>query len=612
MYLDFKVKIPSDSAGITRKKIKGTTYIYYSYEHNYSSEKGYTVPKSTSIGKCTDDEPDLMYPNTNFLKFFPSEELPETKGGAHRSGCLRIGTYLVLRRIIAEYHLDEMIGNIIGKNSGLFLDLAVYSIIAENNAGQYYPDYAFNHPLFTDRMKIYSDSKVSAFINSITGDQSRAFLDEWNEQQDHSQKIYISYDSTNKNCQAGDIDFVEYGHPKEDTGAPVINYSVAYDRNNAKPLYYEDYPGSIVDVSQLQYMLEKAGGYGYKNVGFILDRGYFSKENIHYMDKYGYEFVIMMKGMKELVKSLVLEVKGTFEEDRRYSIRDYKVSGITVKKQLYPSDEKERYFHIFYNDRKRSSEHEAIEAKIDRMAECLHKHEGTKYEIKGSGFAKYFDLIYYNKGKKDEKFMYGRELCDVINEEIRLCGYFVIITSEKMTAAQALELYKSRDASEKLFRGDKSYLGNKSFRVHTSESVHAKIFIEFVALIIRSRFYTCLKEQMQKNGKKNYMTVPAAIRELEKIELVRQIDGKYRMDHAVTATQKIILKAFDMDAEQIQKQEETVLKVKEKYDSEMMKLKDLYAKRNEEKKKELLKAVENSTKTYEEIMAFICSEGEIN
>lgn len=554
MYLDFKVKIPSDSAGITRKKIKGTTYIYYSYEHNYSSEKGYTVPKSTSIGKCTDDEPDLMYPNTNFLKFFPSEELPETKGGAHRSGCLRIGTYLVLRRIIAEYHLDEMIGNIIGKNSGLFLDLAVYSIIAENNAGQYYPDYAFNHPLFTDRMKIYSDSKVSAFINSITGDQSRAFLDEWNEKQDHSQKIYISYDSTNKNCQAGDIDFVEYGHPKEDTGAPVINYSVAYDRNNAKPLYYEDYPGSIVDVSQLQYMLEKAGGYGYKNVGFILDRGYFSKENIHYMDKYGYEFVIMMKGMKELVKSLVLEVKGTFEEDRRYSIRDYKVSGITVKKQLYPSDEKERYFHIFYNDRKRSSEHEAIEAKIDRMAECLHKHEGTKYEIKGSGFAKYFDLIYYNKGKKDEKFMYGRELCDVINEEIRLCGYFVIITSEKMTAAQALELYKSRDASEKLFRGDKSYLGNKSFRVHTSESVHAKIFIEFVALIIRSRFYTCLKEQMQKNGKKNYMTVPAAIRELEKIELIRQSDREYRMDYAVTVTQKEILKAFNMTVANIRTQ----------------------------------------------------------
>ena len=182
----------------------------------------------------------------------------------------------------------------------------------------------------------------------------------------------------------------------------------------------------------------------------------------------------------ELFCTYVLEVKGTFEEDCRYSIREYRVSGITVKRQLYPSDERERYFHIFYNDRKKSSEHEAVEAKIDRMSECLHKHEGTKYEVAG-GFSRYFDLIYYHKGKKDEKFMYGRECHDMINEEIRLCGYFVIITSEKMTAVQALDLYKGRDASEKLFRGDKSYLGNRSFRVHTNESVHAKIFIEFVA-----------------------------------------------------------------------------------------------------------------------------------
>lgn len=105
-----------------------------------------------------------------------------------------------------------------------------------------------------------------------------------------------------------------------------------------------------------------------ENSGLKFDRGYFSKENIRYKDKCGYEFVIMMKGMKELVKSLVLEVKGTFEENCAYSIRDYKVSGITVKRQLYPSDEKERYFHIFYNDRKKSSDREAVEAKIDRMS----------------------------------------------------------------------------------------------------------------------------------------------------------------------------------------------------------------------------------------------------
>lgn len=554
MYLDYKVKIPSATSGITRKTIRGVTYIYYTYSRNYDSGKKFTVPKNTTIGKSSPDEPDMMFPNTNYIRFFPEAELPEEKEDASRSGCLRIGTWLILRRIISEYHLDEILGRLIGKESGLFLDIAAYTIIAENNAGQYYPDYAYNHPLFTDQMKVYSDSKVSSFLGGITRDQSIAFQNEWNASRDHREKIYISYDSTNKNCQAGDLDLAEIGHPKENTGAPVINYSVAYDRNNSVPLFYEEYPGSIVDVSQLQLMLEKANGYGYRRGGFILDRGYFSKENIRYMDRCGYEFVIMMKGMKDLVRELVLEIKGTFEENREHSIRDYKVSGTTVRRRLYPSDTKDRYFHIYYSDRKKSSERENIEAKTDQMSVFLQEHEGKKIHL-GKGFQKYFDLIYYHEGQPDEKFMYGRERYDVIDQDIRLCGYFVIITSEKMTAEEAIDLYKSRDVSEKLFRGDKSYLGNRSFRVQSGESLHAKIFIEFVALIIRNRFHLYLKEQMRKSGKKhNFMTVPAAIRELEKIEIIRQADRNYRLDHAVTATQKEILKAFGMTAANIRKQ----------------------------------------------------------
>lgn len=48
--------------------------------------------------------------------------------------------------------------------------------------------------------------------------------------------------------------------------------------------------------------------------------------------------------------------------------------------------------------------------------------------------------------------------------------------------------------------------------------------------------------------KPNYLTVPAAIRELEKIEMNRQLDKVYRLDHAVTKIQKVILDAFDIDA----------------------------------------------------------------
>ena len=133
--------------------------------------------------------------------------------------------------------------------------------------------------------------------------------------------------------------------------------------------------------------------------------------------------------------------------------------------------------------------------------------------------------------------------------ENELSGYFCLITSEKMTAKEALLLYKGRDASEKLFCADKSYLGNRSLRIYGEEAAESKIFIEFIALIIRNRIYRYLWEKAsQMDSRPNYMTVPAALKEMEKIEMVRLTDGKYRLDHAVTRVQKTILSAFGMDA----------------------------------------------------------------
>ena len=553
MYLDCQVKIPREEGKITEKTIKGTTYIYHEYSRPYLKGKKYTDPKRICVGKKVPGQPELMLPNDKFLKTFPQIMLPEEKGG-YRSGCLRIGAYIVIRKVISDYRLDLMLARIIGKDAGLFLDLAAYSIITEDNAGQYYPDYAYNHPLMTDNMRIYSDSKVSDFLSKTTVDQRIQFLNEWNEGRDHREKIYISYDSTNKNSQAGDIDMVEFGHPKDDQGKAIFNYSMAYDRNNREPLFYESYPGSIVDISQLQNALNKAKGYGYKSVGFILDRGYFGKENIRFMDENGYDFVIMVKGMKKLVREIVLGVHGSFEDDRKKSIRAYKVSGTTVKRKLYADDEKERYFHIYYSDSRKHAEREKFEERIDLMGKKLKECMGESIHP-GGDYKKYFDLVFWHEGLPDEKFMTGMEKSDAINEEIKLCGYFVIVTSAKMTAAEALVLYKSRDGSEKLFRGDKSYLGAKSERVYSNESVDTKIFIEFVATIIRSKIYTLLKDEADRQEKKqNYMTVPAALKELEKIEILKGGDNEYRLDYAVTATQKTILRAFGLTATNIQKQ----------------------------------------------------------
>ena len=554
MYFDFLVKIPEDTGKISLNRRNGMTYIEYTYGRRYVPEKKYNVPRRTTIGKMDLSDPTMMYPNPNFLKFFPEVEMSEEKERSKRSSCLRIGSYILIKKIIADYGLDEMMKRIIGKDSGLFLDLAAYSIISENNAGQYYPDYGYNHPLFTEKMRIYSDSKVSDFITRITPDQSIGFLNEWNARRDHREKIYISYDSTNKACQAGNIEIAEYGHSKDGKDYPIFNYSIAYDRDNKEPLFYEEYPGSIVDTAQLQIMLDKAKGYGYKNCGFILDRGCFSKANIRFMDKNGFDFIIMVKGMKSLVRELILEKRGTFEEVRANSIRQYKTYGTTIERPLFASDEKNRCFHLYYSSQRHATEQELLEARIDRMKKNLKKIYGKAEELPRE-YQHYFKPVYFHEGQEDQLLQLAMEKTDVIEEEIHLCGYFCIVTSRKMTAKDALELYKSQDESEKLFKGDESYLGNNAVRVQSDEAADAKIFIEFAALVIRNKIYTSLKDAvLEDDSRANSMNVPAAIKELEKIEMIRQTSGEYRLDHAVTATQKAILKAFQMDAAYIQKE----------------------------------------------------------
>ena len=565
MHPDVHIDIPDVPGLITKKVVKGVTYMYYEYGRTYSKEKKYTSVQRACIGKI--DADGKMIPNANCRKYLP-QFLPGEAQRERVSSCLRTGAFLVLRRIVDERRLVEcLLRPFTPKDAALVLDIAFYSLITEGNTAQHYPDYTYNHPVFTEGMRRYSDSKVSEFLQSMKPEQINGFLHVWNLYREKSDRIYISYDSTNKNCQAGDIAMVEYGHAKDNRSRPIFNYAIAFDQTNSEPLFYEEYPGSIVDVSQLQFMLSKAEGFDYRNVGVILDRGYFSRANVAYMDAHGIEFVIMAKGLTRIARELVEGVRGTFEDDRDCFVREYKAYGTTVRRKLYDDDSRERYFHIFYGNERQAHERTVLEDRLEKLNRYLEGLENTEAQIPDV-VSEYFELVYDKKGT----FLYANERKDVIRREIRLCGYFVLITSEEMSAVEALRLYKGRDATEKLFRGDKSYLGNASLRVCSESAVAAKIFIEFVALIIRNRLHNYLSNAKLKNEKKaNFMNVPSAIRELEKIEMIRRGDGIYTLDHAVTATQKEILRAMGLDEKFIIGEVEELSKAIQKVESEAVK-----------------------------------------
>ena len=547
MYFDTYVDIPECRGKIT---IKMKRYVMYETGRIYLPDKKYNQPLRVCIGIIGEKDKTKMKPNENFRIYFPDIEIAEA-GETKRSSCLRIGDHIIIDKIVKEYQLDELLRSFFNDDCGFLLDLVSYLIIMEDNAGQYYPDYAYNHPLFTADMRIFSDSKVSDFLNDMSDDQRIGFLNAWNAIH-RSERIYVSYDSSNRNCEALDIELCEYGHAKDDKGQPIINTAVSYDINNQLPLFYEEYPGSIVDVSELDMMIEKAKGYGYKNIGFILDRGYFSKANIRHLDELHYDFLIAAKGSASFIRKFIDELKGSFETSRKNRNSYYQVYGASKKMEVF-ADNRKRYVHVFYNDLKAAIERENLEAELSRMESLMNKGIGSSKDY--SSFRKYYQLHY----DENNIFTDFTPRNSVIEKEKSYCGYFVLISSDINKADKALTLYRSRDVSEKLFRNDKSYLGNKAYRVHSASSARAKTFIAFIALIIRNRIFIYLDQEARNYPyKPNYMSVPAALKELEKIEMIKGNDDIYRLDHAISATQKKILKAFGMDARNITDKANTI------------------------------------------------------
>ena len=546
MFYKETVQIPDVPGKLIRRKAHKAEYILYEYDRTYDKKTQKTNPKRKIVGKTCDGDPTRMYPNDHYFEFFGDDTVIPVREEAKHSACIKAGTYIVLSSIVNELKLNDLLMPYFGDKTGLTLDLVLYSIVTEDNAAQHYPDYAFDHPLLTDNMYIYSDSTISNLLGSITPEMRLGFLKDWNSQRDKTQKIYISYDSTNKNYQGKNVGSAEFGKAKDDDSKPIINLSIAYNQTLQTPLVYETYCGSINDVSQFRYFLTKMQKHGYIAFGLILDRGYFSEDNIKAADEAGVALVIMVKGKEELVGTLIDEVRNTFEGRIENKMGGYNTYGITVERKVFEGDKSPRYIHIFYNRSRAAKEEAHFNDLLKEYEDDLNAHIGSKY-TPSKNVMKYYIL----KRDKSGVLVSWERNIEAINRRLSRCGYFCIITTEKMTAGEAFTLYKGRDCSEKIFSSDKSFIGGNAIRTMNDNTVQGKFFIEFLALIIRNRMHNLIKEMIYRKGKKlNYYNVPSAIAELEKIELVRAADGEYVLDHAVTKVQRELLAAFGISEEE--------------------------------------------------------------
>ena len=126
----------------------------------------------------------------------------------------------------------------------------------------------------------------------------------------------------------------------------------------------------------------------------------------------------------------------------------------------------------------------------------------------------------------------------------RYAGFFTVLTTRKMEALEALQIYRDKDVVEKCFDDLKNQLDLKRLRMHSSGRMASRIFIQFIALILLSQVQKTMQESMLSDDYSPRLL-------LGEMEALTRINykGKYKdITTEVSKSQRGILEVFLIDS----------------------------------------------------------------
>ena len=569
MLSNVRVKRPEGTKLFKRNDSK---YVYHVISSTYIPARKYNKDVKKCIGKLCDDDSALMWPNENFELYYPgiiaaTAILPEPPA---LSDTLRVGTYAVLRHIAKQEGLTKILENVHGmEEAGRIFDIMLYLITAQSAAFVHYEPFMRSHLM--ESCEIISDVTISKLLKEVVCEDNRhEMLRQWNKSHSSdANMIYIGYDSTNFPCE-GEISLAEFGAAKEDESRPQINLAITVSQKDTTPLDYEVYPGSIVDMSECACMLQRMHDYGYRNVGFMFDRGYYTESNFKYLDGKHFDFIMMAQEDTVFIRELISEHAEMLKNDTSLFIVNHDISGITARRALYG---KERFFHLYYDDVKASISRRQLQSRIGALKVSLDKLVNTRLRKNASlsDYDAWFELEISEitepkKSKKQSSKSAGNDCGDdkkirvltgyalkqeVIKKQLDSYGFFCIVASKEKDCCAVLENYRGRDNIEKFFRSIKWGMDFKTPAVHSDEAAEGKIHLMFLAGILRNRLLQISRRIKAETKNRRSFTVPGIIDQLEMIECTRTPQNSYSRRYALTARQKTILNALGMSEQSI-------------------------------------------------------------
>ena len=286
--------------GIVRQKDKrsGITYAYESISY-WDKEKRQSRSRRRLIGRVGDNG-----------------EIIPTDGRCRRDGENPLRTRrrgpVPVTQIQRSYYGATYLLDTIADSTGVaddlrqrfpddyrkILSVAYFLILGGSRALMNFRHWAADHlhPHGAD----LSSQDCSRLFASMTEAQSRSFFRMQGRRR--LEKEYWAYGSTSISSYSETLRQVKYGKNKESDHLPQMNLLLLYGEKSGLPFYYRRLSGNIPDVKTVSTLVRELDALGYGKVKFVMDRGFYSKDNIDRLYQHHHKFIVAVSTGLSFVK----------------------------------------------------------------------------------------------------------------------------------------------------------------------------------------------------------------------------------------------------------------------------------------------------------------------
>jgi transposase len=522
-----------------KDKRSGITYAYKA-TYTWDKEKQQSRAKRTLIGRV-DPETNEITPTDGRMK--------KTATGRPENRLPKRGSdpFPEHKRLFygATYLLD-MIGEKIGVAEDLkqcfpneykqILSTAYYLLLEDKN-----PLYRFEkwssihkHPFEKD----IPSQRSSELFMGITEDAVQRFFRMQGKRRMDDE--HWAYDTTSFSSFSETLKQVQYGYNKEDDKLPQFNLALVFGQRSGLPFYYRKLAGNIPDVKTVKVLLSDFDGIGLRKVKLVMDKGFFSVDNINGLMKERLKFLISVKASLNLVRKELDRVYDDFRTFEYYN-EDYQLYSTTItcdwaysQERPYKGDtleEKRRvYIHLYYN----------IDKAVEDQKNFDRKLMGLKQEILSGNLVPLHEAQYKKYFIVKETPVRGIRVTvkeDEVTKAKRYYGFFALLSNEKLGSIEALTLYRNKDVAEKAFGDLKERLNMRRTLVASEQGLNGKLFVEFIALI----YLSYLKKQMQQAHLFKDYTMTGLLDKLDVIECFERPGYKLQLGEILDKQKQIYL-----------------------------------------------------------------------